>query len=71
VELRRTTPAARRAEDPCMIVDFSHYLHRFHYASTRAAQGVDELAGAQQLIDRYEQIWESASPVHVGRPAGL
>lgn len=71
VQLRRTLAAARHAHDPCVIVDFSHYIHRFHHAWMRAAQGVDDLPGAQQLLDRYAELWEASAPVRWGRPAGL
>ena len=71
VKIRKTLAAARQAHDPCMVVDFSHYLHRFHYASVRAAQGLDDLLGSRQLIDRYGELWEASAPVRYGAPAGL
>lgn len=71
LQIRGTLASARHAHDPCIVVDFGHYLHRFHYAGMRAAQGWDDLAGARQLIDRFGELWESATPVRAGRPAGL
>lgn len=71
LEIRRTLGSARHAHDPCIVVDFGHYLHRFHHAGMRAAQGWDDLAGAQQLIDRFGELRESSTPVRAGRPAGL
>jgi len=71
VKIRQTLAAARQVYDPCVLVDFSHYLHRFHYAGMRAAQGLDDLVGAQQLIDRYGELWLAAAPVRCGPPAGL
>lgn len=71
VEIRRTQGAARLAHDPCLIVDLTHYLHRFHHAAMRAAQGTDDLAGAQALIDRYGEIWAASVPVRPASAAGL
>jgi hypothetical protein len=71
LQIRRTLAAARHVHDPAIVVDFGHYLHRFHHAGMRAAQGLDDLAGAQQLIDRYGELWEASAPVSPGRPAGL
>lgn len=71
VKIRQTLASARHAHDPCIVVDFSHYLHRFHYAAMRAAQGLDDLVGAQQLIDRYGELWEASAPVRYGPRAGL
>jgi hypothetical protein len=71
VKIRQTVIAARHAHDPCMVVDFNHYLHRFHHASMRAAQGLDDLPGAQPLIERYGELWEASTPVRYGTLAGL
>jgi len=71
VKMRQTAPTARHVQDPCMVVDDRHYLHRFNYASMRSTQGLDDLPGAQQLIERYEEVWEGAAPVRYGAPTGL
>jgi hypothetical protein len=71
VKIRQTVIAARHAHDPCMVVDSNHYLHRFHHASMRAAQGLDDLPGVQPLIERYGELWEASTPVRYGAPAGL
>jgi len=71
LKVRRTLAAASHVHDPHLIVDSGHYLHRFHHAGMRAAQGTDDVAGAQPLIDRYEELWEASAPVRVGPPAGL
>jgi len=71
LKMRRTLAAASHVHDPHVIVDSSHYLHRFHHAGMRAAQGTGDITGAQSLIDRYEALWEASTPVRVGPPAGL
>lgn len=71
VKIHQTLASAKHVHDPCILVDFNHYLHRFHYSSMRAAQGVDDLPGTQQLMDRFEELWEATVPVRCGPPAGL
>jgi hypothetical protein len=69
--LRETLPIARHVYDPFVLVDGSHYLHRFHYSGMRCAQGTDEVSGATELGERFEALWEAAGAVRLGRPAGL
>lgn len=64
VIVRETQRPARHLYDPFVIFDASHYVHRFHYEHLRAAQGTDDVIGAQQLLDRFGEIWEtSAAPI--------
>ena len=63
-KVRRTPRAARHLYDPFVIFDASHYLHRFHYDHMRYARGMNDVDGTQQLLDRFNELWE------VSRPAG-
>ncbi len=57
-----TLRGAVHVYDPFVVFDSSHYVHRFHYDHMRAAQGTHSPAGAQQLIERFDEIEECASP---------
>jgi hypothetical protein len=71
VSIRQTLQAARHVYDPFVIFDASHYLHRFHYDHLRAAQGLDDILGTQQLLDRFNEIWEASSPAISPTVSGL
>jgi len=67
VRIHQTLTPARHVYDPFVVFDANHYLHRFHYRFLRASQGTNDLVGAQQLLDRFGEIWEvSALAVSAG-----
>jgi hypothetical protein len=71
VSIRETLRSARHVYDPFVIFDASHYVHRFHYDRLRAAQGTNDVLGAQQLIDRFGEIWEASAPAVSANVSGL
>jgi hypothetical protein len=60
--IRETLKGAKHVYDPFVIFDASHYLHRFHHAHMRAAQGLHDVTAAQQLIERFDEISECSGP---------
>ena len=60
VRIHATLTPAKHVYDPFVVFDANHYLHRFHYRFLRAAQGTNDLVGAQQLLDRFSEIWEAS-----------
>ena len=67
VRIHETLSPAKHVYDPFVVFDSTHYLHRFHYRYLRAAHGTNDVIGAQQLLDRYAEIWEvSAHAVNAG-----
>ena len=60
VRIHATLTPAKHLYDPFVVFDANHYLHRFHYRYLRAAQGTNDLVGAQQLLDRFGEIWEAS-----------
>ncbi len=67
VKIHETLRIAKSFYDPFVVFDGNHYVHRFHYDHLRAAQGTDDVAGAQVLLDRFEELWEaSAAAVSAG-----
>lgn len=70
-KVRQTPRSARHVYDPFIIFDASHYLHRFHYERMRYARGRNELNGAQQLLDRYGELWDASTPAAATGVLGL
>ena len=70
-KVRQTPRWARHIYDPFIIFDASHYLHRFHYQHMRFARGQNEVVGAQQLLDRYEELWEASKAAAATSVLGL
>ena len=60
VRIHETLSPAKHVYDPFAVFDSSHYVHRFHYQYLRAAQGTNDVIGAQQLLDRFSEIWEAS-----------
>ncbi len=71
IKIRQTPKMAHHIYDPFTIFDASHYLHRFHYAHMRAAQGSHDVEGTQQLLDRHAELWEVSAPLALGSASGL
>jgi hypothetical protein len=70
-KVRQTPRSAKHLYDPFVIFDASHYLHRFHYDHMRYARGLNELEGTQQLLDRYNELWEVSTPAAASGVVGL
>jgi hypothetical protein len=70
-KVRQTPRAAKHLYDPFVIFDASHYLHRFHYDHMRCARGLNELEGTQQLLDRFNELWEVSSAAVSSGVVGL
>lgn len=71
IKIRQTPRIEHHIYDPFVISDASHYLHRFHYAHMRAAEGNHDVEGSQQLLDRHTELWEVSAPVAVTGASGL
>lgn len=71
VRVHQTLRPARHVYDPFVIFDATHYLHRFHYEHLRAAQGMNDVIGSQQLLDRFAEIWEASAPAISADKTGL
>jgi len=71
VSIRQTLRVAKQVYDPFVIIDASHYVHRFHYDHLRCAQGTHDVVGAQQLLDRFAEIREVSAPAVRAHVSGL
>jgi hypothetical protein len=71
MSIRRTGDDAKHAMDPLVIVDDTHFLHRFHVSQPRAALAIGESQAAQSLVERFDAIWASAEPGPTATTLGL
>jgi len=71
VKIHQTLQMARHVYDPFVVFDAIHYVHRFHYRHLRAAEGVNDITGAQLLLDRFAEIWEASAPGVTASTSGL
>ena len=71
VRIHQTLSPAKHVYDPFVVFDASHYVHRFHYHYLRAAHGANDVIGAQQLLDRYAEIWEASAHAVSAGTSGL
>lgn len=71
VSVSKTQEHARIANNPVVIADEAHYVHRFHVDGARAAVALGDHAGARQLEERFEQLLEASSQVALAGALGL
>jgi len=71
MSILKTGDEAKVATDPLLIVDSSHYLHRFHFEQPRAALGISQPEQTQPLANRYDEIWATGEPGISGTVLGL
>ena len=71
VRIHETLSPAKHVYDPFVVFDASHYVHRFHYKYLRAAQGSNDVVGAQQLLDRFAEIWDASAHAVTAGTSGL
>lgn len=71
LKIRQTPKMAHHIYDPFAVFDASHFLHRFHHAHMRAAQGTHDVEGAQQLLDRHGELWEVSAAIAPASASGL
>lgn len=71
VRIHSTLTPAKHVYDPFVVFDANHYLHRFHYRHLRAAQGMNDLLGARELLDRFAEIWDASALAVSAGTSGL
>ena len=71
VKIHQTLQMAKGVYDPFAVFDAIHYVHRFHYNYLRAAHGSNDILGAQQLLDRFAEIWDASAPGVTAGTSGL
>ena len=71
ISILKTHEHGRLANDPFVIADEAHYVHRFHAEGARAKLGLDDHAGARMLEERFQQLMETAAPAISATTLGL
>ncbi len=71
VSIYQTLPAARRVYDPFAVADDTRFVHRFHYADIRGVATVGDVAAAQLLLKRFEEIRQASAPSVAATTVGL
>lgn len=71
IAIHKTTEHARIANDPFVIADEAHYVHRFHCDGARSLLALHDPAGARQLEGRFQQLLEASHPAVFATTLGL
>jgi hypothetical protein len=71
MKIYRTGAAARAAMDPLLIVDDTHFVHRFHADRTGGTLSIGSPERAKPLVERFDEIWETGEPGVTGTVLGL
>lgn len=71
ISVHRTQDEALRAQDPMVIADGRHFVHRFHLDVSRGVTVIDDPEGTQPLVQRFEQIWAASFSGLSGTTLGL
>jgi hypothetical protein len=71
MQILRTGPAAQSAQDPLVIVDARHFLHRLHVDQPRAVLAIEQPQAARPLVGRFEEIWATGEPGITATVLGL
>jgi hypothetical protein len=71
ITIHETEAQAKRACDPIALADERDYLHRFHYDHARAVLALNDPQGANELLQRFDEIWEASAPAVSATTLGL
>jgi hypothetical protein len=67
----QTTDRARVANDPFVIADELHYVHRLHRDHARSVLALDDPNGATSIEGRFQEILEASHPAVFATTLGL
>jgi hypothetical protein len=71
MKVYRTGNAARAARDPLLIVDDTHFVHRYHVDRPGATLSIGDPERAKPLVERFGEIWATGEPGVTGTVLGL
>jgi hypothetical protein len=57
--------------DPLVLVDDTHFVHRFHVDRPGGKLSIGDPERAKPLVERFDEIWESGEPGVAGTVLGL
>jgi hypothetical protein len=71
MEIHKTEEHARIAQDPFIVADELHYVHRFHRDQPRSLLALNDPVGARQMEGRFQQLLEASYPAVFATTLGL
>lgn len=71
IAIQQTHEHARGANDPFLIADDAHYVHRFHQQGRRFLLARNDPVGAHELQERFAQLLEASHPAAPATTLGL
>ena len=71
VFIHETNPEARSINDPMLIADGRHYVHRFHYAQVRGELVLHDPDQTLRLAQRFDEIWRASTVAVTATTLGL
>ena len=71
VFIHETLPEARSINDPMILVDKQHYVHRFHYEQPRGELVLNNPDPTQRLLRRFDEIWHASAEAVTATTLGL
>lgn len=71
VFIHETNPEARSINDPMLIADGRHYVHRFHYAQARGELVLHDPEQTLRLSRRFDEIWHASIVAVTATTLGL
>lgn len=71
ISILQTSDHARAANNPFVIADETHYVHRFHNSGARFLLAIHDPIGARQLEERFGHLLEGARPAAFANATGL
>lgn len=69
--IHKTQDHARVAQDPFVLADDLHYVHRFHRDGPRSLLALNDPAGTRQLLDRFDELLDASHPAVFATTLGL
>ena len=71
VFIHETLPEARSINDPMLIADGQHYVHRFHYQQARGELVLHDPDQTLRLARLFDEIWHASSVAVTATTLGL
>jgi len=71
ISILKTHEHARIAQDPFVVADAAHYVHRFHHDDARSLLALHDPLGARQLEERFGQLLDASHPAVFATTLGL
>lgn len=71
MSISQTSERVHRANDPFVVADATHFVHRFHRLHARAVLVLNDASEALQLEGRFDELLEASHPAVFATTLGL